>query len=200
MCGVLCVQVWTSTNGGASWTQVSAAAPWTPRDGLSWAYSNGVHVVYGGTQEGGFGQYYGDMWASTNDGATWLFLANSTAVGILSNTAIIFDAAGYLYLFGGETSSTGSDGYNWISVEGRSTVPVGSIAQLSAVLGLSSSTGSLVAASSSAGAAPLSSAAAVVLSSSTAGTPSTNAASFTAVANSWHMAVLAVLSASTLWL
>ena len=164
------MQVWTSTNGGASWTQAVASAPWSARDSLSWAYSGGVHIIYGGTQVGGFGLYYADLWAST-DGATWQLLANSTAVGAFSNTAIIFDAAGYLYLFGGETSSTGSNGYTWSSVEGRSTVPVGSVAQLAALIAgsSSSSTGSSFVASSSSGTTSVASSAVVApVSSSTA--------------------------------
>ena len=113
--------MWTSSNGGASWTQVSAAAPWAARDSLSWAYSNGVHVIFGGTQEGGYGAYYGDLWTSTDDGATWLLLANNTAAGAFSNTALIFDLYGFLYMFGGETSIPGSQ-YQWSAVEARSTV------------------------------------------------------------------------------
>jgi hypothetical protein len=123
------LQVWTSSSGGASWTQVSAAAPFAPRDSLSWAFNKGVHVIYGGFQSGGSGAFYGDVWASTDDGASWLLLASKTIAGAYSNTAIIFDQYGFLYMFGGQVGSSGSAGTAWSSVEARSTVPINSPAQ-----------------------------------------------------------------------
>jgi hypothetical protein len=117
---------------------------------------NGVHVIFGGTQLGGYGAYYGDLWTSKDDGATWSLLANNTVAGAWSNTAMIFDRFGYLYMFGGENGGVNnSNQYNWAPIEGRSTV------QLAPIYGSSSS--------STAGAAPVltsSSAAPVVLPSS----------------------------------
>jgi hypothetical protein len=144
--------VWTSSNGGASWSQVASAAPWAARDSLAWAYSNGVHVIYGGSQYGGYELYYGDLWASTDDGASWVKVANSTSVGEFDNTAIVFDPYGFLYLFGGENSSTGENGYTWGPLQARSTVPIGSVQQLQVALGTASPPGS--GSSSSAAAAP----------------------------------------------
>ena len=61
--------VWMSTTGGATWTQVTSAAPWTLRDGASWtASSQGTMVIFGGACDGGYCGYYGDLWASFNDG------------------------------------------------------------------------------------------------------------------------------------
>ena len=69
------------------------------------------------------------MWASTDDGSSWLLLASKTLAGAYSNTAIIFDQYGFLYMFGGQVGSTGSSGAAWSSVEARSTVTVSSVAQ-----------------------------------------------------------------------
>jgi hypothetical protein len=135
--------VWSSTNGGASWSQLTAAAAWSPRDQHSWAISRtGLHIVFGGDQYGGYGSYYSDMWYS-QDGASWTLLKPSTSIGNYSLCELAFDASGYLYLFGGQTN-----GYTFKGVSVRTTEPISAVATSSsssggavAVNGSSSSTG-----------------------------------------------------------
>ena len=174
---------------------MTGAAPWAARDSLAWAYSNGVHVIYGGTQYGGYGLYYGDLWASTDDGASWVKAANSTQLGEFSNTAVVFDPYGFLYMFGGENSSTGENGYNWVPVEGRSTVQLGSLAYLQAALS-SSPPGQGSSSSAPAPVASSSSAAATVASSSSAAPALGSSSSLSAGAAASSSSAMAALSSS----
>ena len=116
--------VWQSSNGGASWTQLTATAAWAPRDQFAYAYNNGLHVISGGDIQSGYGGFYGDVWTST-DGVSWGMLVEITSIGGQSENAIIFDSAGYLYLFGGQTNPPQ---YTLASIGARSTVPVASVA------------------------------------------------------------------------
>ena len=116
--------VWQSSNGGASWVQLTAAAAWAPRDQFAWTISSGgVQVVSGGDVQGGYGGFYGDVWTST-DGINWALLTEMTSLGAQSENAIIFDSAGYLYLFGGQTSPPQ---YTLVSIGARSTQPLTSV-------------------------------------------------------------------------
>jgi uncharacterized repeat protein (TIGR02543 family) len=61
--------VWRSTDQGATWTQMTAAAGWTARHALcAVALADGSMVIAGGQ---GAGEMYGDVWRSTDQGATW---------------------------------------------------------------------------------------------------------------------------------
>jgi hypothetical protein len=61
--------VWRSTDQGATWTQVTAAAGWTPRDGhSSVALADGSIVLMGGWDDSG---QRNDVWRSIDQGATW---------------------------------------------------------------------------------------------------------------------------------
>ena len=66
--------VWQSTTGGQSWTQLTAAAAWGVRDQHSFAVSTAtgslVMVMYGGDRYDGYGSYYTDMWSSTGQRAS----------------------------------------------------------------------------------------------------------------------------------
>jgi len=116
--------VWLSTNKAASWSLVTSAAAWAPRDQHSWAISTqGVMVVYGGSTQGGYLGFFSDAWSSVDGGQTWQLLAQTTSIGNYSQCATIFDSAGYLYLFGGQTL-----GYNWVDVAVRSTVSLNAVA------------------------------------------------------------------------
>lgn len=60
--------VWRSTDGGLSWTQMTANAGWTKRDShTSAALPDGSLVLMGGYD----GKYENDTWRSTDNGATW---------------------------------------------------------------------------------------------------------------------------------
>jgi PKD repeat protein len=61
--------VWRSTDQGATWTQMTAAAGWTARSAhCAVALSDGSMVIAGGQSAGGV---CGDVWRSTDQGATW---------------------------------------------------------------------------------------------------------------------------------
>ena len=52
--------VWQSSNGGATWTQITATAAWAPRDQFAWTRSSsGVQVIAGGAVQGGYGGMFG---------------------------------------------------------------------------------------------------------------------------------------------
>jgi hypothetical protein len=62
-------EVWRSTDRGATWTQMTAHAEWTPRYGQSCVVmSDGSIILLGG--EDGHGNT-NDVWRSTDRGATW---------------------------------------------------------------------------------------------------------------------------------
>ena len=64
--------VWKSSDDGATWTQMTAAAPWDKRAGGVTIVKDGAILMIGG--EAGFvGPYFNDVWSSTN-GATWVRL------------------------------------------------------------------------------------------------------------------------------
>ncbi|MBN1135139.1 MAG: exo-alpha-sialidase [Anaerolineae bacterium] len=60
--------VWRSTDQGATWTEATAAAPWTARTGhTSVALPDGSIVLMGGDDD----SLRNDVWHSTDQGATW---------------------------------------------------------------------------------------------------------------------------------
>ncbi len=65
--------VWRSTDGGASWTQMTAGAPWSARrDFGSVVLPDGSIVILGGVKVVGFDTIpLDDAWRSTDQGATW---------------------------------------------------------------------------------------------------------------------------------
>jgi PKD repeat protein len=64
--------VWRSTDNGASWTQMTASAGWTARNGHSTvAMPDGSIVLMGGYGLYRTHVYLNDVWRSTNNGATW---------------------------------------------------------------------------------------------------------------------------------
>ena len=58
--------VWQSSNGGASWTQITANAAWAPRDQFAWTRSSsGLQVISGGAVQGGYAGFFGPHTHST---------------------------------------------------------------------------------------------------------------------------------------
>jgi len=65
--------VWRSTDGGATWTEQTASAPWTARDAhSSVALPDGSIILMGGRQVDQ--DRVNDTWRSTDQGATWKLL------------------------------------------------------------------------------------------------------------------------------
>ena len=62
--------VWRSSDGGKTWTQVNASAGWAPRGSLSSVVMpDGSILLTGGDDLNG--HYYNDVWRSTDEGSTW---------------------------------------------------------------------------------------------------------------------------------
>ncbi len=61
--------VWRSTDNGATWTEMTSDAEWSPRDGhTSVALPDGSILLMGGRDDD---TRYGDLWHSADSGATW---------------------------------------------------------------------------------------------------------------------------------
>ncbi|MGI9624976.1 MAG: hypothetical protein ACR2PK_19270, partial [Acidimicrobiales bacterium] len=100
--------VWRSEDG-VVWEQVTDAAPWSPRAGLSVAAVDGWLYVLGGSQnddssiigpDGPQRIYYNDVWRSS-DGATWELVTESAPWEPRAGSAVTV-RDGKLWLFGGE--------------------------------------------------------------------------------------------------
>ena len=116
--------VWSSTTLGASWTALTTAAPWSARDSVNFAISGtGVFVLHGGSVYGGSAGWLGDVWVSVNGGSVWAQIAASTNAGQCSQGTLLFDAAGYLYLFFGQYP-----GYTWVTQAFKSSQTFANIA------------------------------------------------------------------------
>lgn len=100
--------VWRSTDG-ANWTQMTAAAPWQGRAGLSAVVNNGAIYVFGGSVNddtaipgpaGPPRTYFNDVWRST-DGVTWTQVAAQAPWAPRAGAATVV-THGWIYLLGGE--------------------------------------------------------------------------------------------------
>jgi hypothetical protein len=97
--------VWRSTDG-VQWDQVTAAAPWQGRAGLSaivfkgWIYvlggSRGDDIAIGGTGR----QLFNDVWRS-RDGESWELVTANAPWAARAGAAVV-EKNGFLYLLGGE--------------------------------------------------------------------------------------------------
>jgi len=102
--------VWTSTDG-VSWSELTSAAPWDARAGLSAAVLGDHIYVLGGSQNddssiigaGGPARiYYNDVWRSA-DGAEWELMTDAAPWEPRAGGAVVV-LDNYLYLLGGEDS------------------------------------------------------------------------------------------------
>lgn len=97
--------VWTSGNGGVTWTLRSAAAPWKGRTSgmLIAAPLTTGQVEWLLTGGGGAAaSEFADLWTSVNSGATWTQRLATTPWGALSQGGFVFSPAGNVaILFGG---------------------------------------------------------------------------------------------------
>ena len=121
--------VWSTTTYGQTWQQMSATAPWTPRQNPNVAVSqDGVVVLVGGMAwVGGTTNawvWYSDSWASLNNGATWYQLSSGVSSGAIAYGAIGVDSQGYVLMSGGLTS-----GWGWGNAVAKSTYSLNNIQQ-----------------------------------------------------------------------
>lgn len=112
--GTLTNDVWTSSNAGASWTQVTGSAAWSPREYCALAaFSGGVLVLAGGYTSGG--GHVNDVWRSSDNGATFQALPAATWSPRTRMQAVVVGSI--IVIAGGE----GADGSALHDVWGSST-------------------------------------------------------------------------------
>lgn len=94
--------VWKSTDKGATWTRVTAAAPWTGRSGsTSVVLPDGSIVLMGGMSQNWWEWQKNDVWRSTNKGATWTQVtASAPWVGRESHAGVVLPD-GSIVILGG---------------------------------------------------------------------------------------------------
>jgi len=109
--------VWSSSDG-TNWTEVTSAAPWSPRYGLEVLAFNGQMWVLGGHSNGNLN----DVWASS-DGTNWTRVTSAAPWSGRSNFgAMVF--SGEIWVLGGSGDSgtvfgdvwSSTNGVNWIEV------------------------------------------------------------------------------------
>lgn len=115
--------VWSSKDGGVTWGQVTASAPFGARFGHRCVVFNGAIYLMGGWYTGFGGVPANDVWM-TQDGANWTQINGGAAWGV----RVFFGAvatAGGIYVMGGTTLPTltvGGAGTNyndvWFSADG----------------------------------------------------------------------------------
>jgi len=101
--------VWRSDDG-ANWTQITPAAGWEGRAGLSAVVFNGRFFVFGGSQgddasTGGTGRVlFNDVWTS-KDGVNWMQVTPSAPWAPRAGGVAVVHR-GHIYLLGGERGFT----------------------------------------------------------------------------------------------
>jgi hypothetical protein len=96
--------VW-STQDGANWTQVTAAAPWTARDNFTAVVGNNGIYLYGG--DAGGGTLLDDVWYSV-DGKNWTELT-AAATGTPRRLQSMFFFMNKVIIVGGDNGSSAQD-------------------------------------------------------------------------------------------
>ena len=113
--------VWKSSDDGATWTQMTAAAPWAKRAGGVAIVKDGAILMIGG--EAGFvGPYFNDVWSSVN-GVAWTALTTDAGwsprpghkCGLVTGEVVCFGGFG---LFTNPMDMWSSaDGANWTDLQ-----------------------------------------------------------------------------------
>ncbi|MGA2121518.1 MAG: DUF3821 domain-containing protein, partial [Methanoregula sp.] len=119
--GVLKNDTWRSTDNGATWTQLTASAGWSPRVSFtSLAMPDGSIVLMGGQGYGGI--LTNDTWRSTDNGATWKQLTASAGWSQRDDQTSVAMPDGSIVLMGGQ-------GYGGTTNDVWRLMPAGSSAQ-----------------------------------------------------------------------
>jgi hypothetical protein len=91
--------VWRSTDQGATWTQMTDAAPWTKRRShSSVALPNGSIVLMGGYDGS---NHRNDVWRSTDQGATWTEMTTAAEWSTRHDHSSVAMPDGSIVLMGG---------------------------------------------------------------------------------------------------
>jgi uncharacterized delta-60 repeat protein len=117
--------VWRSTDNGATWTQMTASAGWTAREGhKSVAMPDGSIVLMGGNDNSGINK--NDTWRSTDNGATWTQMTTSAGWSGRNGHTSVTMPDGSIVLMGGSANEGFKNdvwrsmdyGATWIQVNG----------------------------------------------------------------------------------
>jgi hypothetical protein len=115
--------VWRSTDQGATWTQMTGAAPWTGRDRhTSVALPDGSIVLMGG-RDFRKGVRFNDVWRSTDQGATWTQMTTAAEWTGRSGLSSVALPDGSIVLMGGSDGDYRNDvwrstdqGFTWMQM------------------------------------------------------------------------------------
>lgn len=115
--------VWSSTDGGETWTQTTDNAAWSPRSGhVSVLLNDGSILLLGGRGSAG---RLNDVWRSTDKGATWTQVNGDAAWSARNDfAAVVIPSDGDIILMGGNDDETSYHYYKddvWQSDDGGST-------------------------------------------------------------------------------
>lgn len=107
--------VWKSTDGGATWTEVNPNASWKKRRFTRAAIdSNDNLYIIGGSEVDAGSSLIGDVWKSTDGGDSWTEINSNPLWNNASRHCVILDSFDNMYLFGGVTD-TGSSSEDILS-------------------------------------------------------------------------------------
>jgi len=99
--------VWQSKDGGVTWAEVTADAPWAGRDGHATVIdSRGTIYVMGGRNGIGRTTLLSDVWRSTDGGKTWKEATPDAPWRARDGLTAVIDSSGTIYLLIGAYGST----------------------------------------------------------------------------------------------
>jgi hypothetical protein len=114
--------VWRSTDQGATWTQMTASAPWAERqDHTSVALPDGSIVLMGGFYYNNGFKYLNDVWRSTDKGITWTQMTAGAEWGVAGDHTSVVLADGSIVLMGGRGSTSSYSDNVWRSTDQGAT-------------------------------------------------------------------------------
>jgi hypothetical protein len=108
--------VWRSTDNGATWTQQTASAGWSPRFGANAVVTqNNTIILSGGAVGLNLDAIYNDVWASLDEGQTWSEVNASASWGVRFDHGMIIQPDGSIIVTGGETHGYAEQQNTWRS-------------------------------------------------------------------------------------
>jgi PKD repeat protein len=98
--------VWRSTDGGATWTEMTNSAGWAARaHHAAVALPDGSILLMGGYNDADYGTTLGDVWHSTDRGATWTELTGAAEWPARNSATSVALPDGSILLLGGSNAS-----------------------------------------------------------------------------------------------
>jgi PKD repeat protein len=111
--------VWRSTDNGTTWTQQTAYAGWTAREGHSSVVMPDGSIVLMGGWDGYSWRVLNDVWRSSDNGATWTLMTASAGWSARMIHSSVAMPDGSIVLMGGDGSSMMND--TWRSTDNGAT-------------------------------------------------------------------------------